>query len=235
MRAQLIFPLGILLVSLLPPIVTGGQKPPAPIPNSAKGFDKQYKELFKAWERANNKARKKENEEESRARFLVFAIPEHWFNDVLGLAEGPKVAKQYLDLFKAFELSTEREFFSLSGENTAQVKTKFRGSHVNPPGSVMSSLISLPSVQLFRLQHFTAPRSTFCADCTPGYYGRLYNFFYAESFIYIDGAFRFVGSCDCPFWSACSTSDPVMEGQLVRHVQSVNSNNFETLNQRSNR
>jgi hypothetical protein len=226
MRAQLGSRLGILLVLLLPPIVSGRQKSPAPIPNSANGFDKQYKNLFKAWEKADKpfKPYKKENEQELMERFRAFAIPEHWFTDVFGPEQGPNFAKQYSELFKAFEFSTNREFRTVLDEDTAQVKTKgLRANQVNPPRSARSFLVPLPPVQLFRVQHFTAPFRLPDDRFPSTLVKRRYNYFYVESFIYIDGAFRFVGSCDCPFWSSCSANDPVFDGQLVKQVYPVNS------------
>lgn len=210
MRALSRLRLGILLVLLLPPIVLGRPKPSAPIPDSKEGFDKQYKSLFKAWEKTDNpsEAYKRENERELMERFLAFGLPEHWFTDVFGPEQGPNFAKQYRELFKKFVFSTNREFRTALGEDTAQVKTKWlRVDQVNPPGSAQPSLVPLPPVQLFQIQHFTAPRSRLGDDgYSYGYSGRYYSFFYLESFIYIDGAFRFVGSCDCPFWSPCSTN-----------------------------
>jgi hypothetical protein len=222
MKAQLRFRLAIVLVLLLPPIVLGRQKPMATIPNSANGFDKQYKTLFNAWEKADEpfKEYKRENEQKLMERFRGFAIPEHWFTDVFGPEQGPNFAKQYSELFRAFEFSTNREFLTVLGEDTAQVKTtELRTNQFNLLRSAQHPLVSLPPVQLFRVQHFTAPRSLWAGHSeayTEVYTGRRYSFFYAEVFIYIDGAFRFVGSCDCPFWSPCSANDPVFNGQLVK-------------------
>jgi hypothetical protein len=231
MTARFRLRIGIFLVLLLPPVALGRQKSPAPIPNSNEGFDKQYKSLFKAWEKADKPVKyKRENERQLMERFYAFAIPDHWFTDAFGTEQGPNLAKQYSELFKAFVFSTNREFRTVLDEDTDQVKTKWlRADQVNPAGSAQPSLVPLPAVQLFRVQHFTAPRSSLCADCYDTYTGRHYSFFYVESFIYIDGAFRFVGSCDCPFWNPCSTSDPVFQGQLIRYP--VNS---ETSRSRSN-
>jgi hypothetical protein len=231
MRAQFGLRVGIFLVLLLPPVVLGRQKSPAPIPNSNEGFDKQYKSLFKAWEKTDKPFKyKRENEQQLMVRFYAFAIPEQWFTDVFGPEQGPNLAKQYSELFKAFVFSTNREFRTVLYEDTAQVKTKgLRAEQVNPAGSAQPSRVPLPPVQLFRVQHFTAPRSILCADCYDTYTGRYYSFFYVESFIYIDGAFRFVGSRGCPLWSPCSTSDPVFQGQLIKCP--VNS---ETSKSRSN-
>jgi hypothetical protein len=189
--------------------------------------------LFKAWEKADKPVKyKRENERQLMERFYAFAIPEHWFTDVFGPDQGPNLTKQYSELFKAFAFSTNREFRTVleSNEDTAHVKTKeLRADQVNRPGAAQSSLVPLPLVQLFRIQHFTAPFHLPDDRFPSTLIERRYNCFYVESFIYIDGAFRFIGSYDCPFWSPCSTSDPVFQGQLIKYP--VNS---ETSKSRSN-
>jgi hypothetical protein len=62
MRSGIAFRL-VLLVLLVPPRALGRQISTPSIPDSAKGFDKQYKNLFKAFEKAENpyKAYKEEN------------------------------------------------------------------------------------------------------------------------------------------------------------------------------
>jgi hypothetical protein len=212
MRSRIGVQLGLLIL-LAPPVVLAGQNSPPPIPNSTNGFDKQYKNLFKAYEKAYNpsKAYKKENELKLVERFGTFAIPERWFNDVFGPEQGPTFARQYSELFKGFQFSTMLEFNIVLGSLTAQVKTKgLRANQVDPLRSAQTSLVTLPPVQLFRVQHFTAPfrlgRDTFSEEFFSHTWGGI--------LIYLDGAFRFVGSRDCPFWRSCSTNDPVFEGFL---------------------
>jgi hypothetical protein len=65
----------------------------------------------KAWEKTDKPFKyKRENEQQLMLRFYAFAIPEQWFTDVFGPEQGPKLAKQYSELFKAFVFSTNREF-----------------------------------------------------------------------------------------------------------------------------
>jgi hypothetical protein len=218
--------LGLLLVLLLASTLPGQQKSPAPISNSLNGFEKQYTSFFKAWEKTDNpfRAYKAENEQELVERFRAFAIPEHRFTDVFGPQQGETFAKQYSEVFKAFEFSTNREFLTALGEDTAQVKTeRLIAGNADLQAYAQPFLVPLPTVQLFRVMHFTAVRSIMCADCGDTYLGRQYSHSYVESFIYVDGAFRFVGSCDCPFWRSCSTNDPVFAGQLVKQVRPVDS------------
>jgi hypothetical protein len=211
----------ILLVLQVPPTDLGRQNSQSSIPNSTKGFDKQYQNLFKAFEKAENpsKAYKEENGQAVLERLHTFAIPEDWFTQTFGPEEGPKLAKHYSELFQAFERSTIGEFRNVLGELSAQVHTSARGAYQpNAPKSAQSSFAPFPAVQLFRIQHFTAPLAS--SDGTLN--GRPYNFAWAEYFIYLDGAFRFAGSYNCSFWMPCSTNDPVFRGQLIQQVHPGN-------------
>jgi hypothetical protein len=64
----------------------------------------------------------------------------------------------YSELFKAFERSTIGEFRMVLGESSAQVHTSsIRTYNVNPLPSAQGRPGSLLTVQVFRVQHFTAP------------------------------------------------------------------------------
>jgi hypothetical protein len=205
----------LLLLLVLP--VLGQQKSQPSIPNSPDGFDKQYKNLFKAFEKAESlsKPSKEENKQELVERFRTFAVPDGWFTGVFGPEEGPKFAKHYSQLFKAFQLSTIVEFDMVLGEWSAQVHTKaLRAYQINPLDSAQTSVPPLLTVQVFRVQHFTAP----LANSDGTFNGRFYDHYWVESFIYVDGTFRFIGTHNCAFWRPCSTNDPVFQGKLVQQV-----------------
>jgi hypothetical protein len=204
----------VLLIFIAPPTMLGRQKSQSLIANSADGFDKQYKNLFKAFEKAKNlsKPHKDENEEELIERFRTFAVPEGWFIDVFGPEEGSKLAKHYSELFRAFQLSTTVEFSMVLGEWSAQVHTKaLRAYQINPLDSAQTSVPPILTVQVFRVQHFTAP----LANSDGTFNGRSYDHYWVESFIYVDGSFRFIGTYNCAFWRPCSTNDPVFRGKLI--------------------
>ena len=59
----------IVLILLVPPMAVGQQSFTPSIPDSPKGFDKQYKNLFKAFEKAENPYKK--NKEENGQAVLV--------------------------------------------------------------------------------------------------------------------------------------------------------------------
>jgi len=84
---------GLLLITLLVLPVISRQNVQRPVPNSPKGFDKQYKNVFKAYEKAIyfSTSHHVASEQVSDTRFLTFAIPEDWFAAVFGPDQGPKV------------------------------------------------------------------------------------------------------------------------------------------------
>jgi hypothetical protein len=237
MRAQLGFRLGIFLVLLLPPIVLGRQNSPVPIPNSPKGFDKQYKSAFNAYEKvvnkepesektfakgdgyekvlsvytwvfrkksASKKAFRKGDEQDPMERFRTFAIPERWFNDVFGPDRGPELAREYQELFKGFEYATAREFTTLAAHDCgdcvgAWVETKVWGTNtlLKSARSAPTSLVPLPPVQRFRIRYYVR-------------FPDKYDYSRVDTFIYVDGAFRFIGGGACPFWATpCSPNLPL--------------------------
>jgi hypothetical protein len=205
----------IVLILLAPPMAVAQQKSQPSIPNSPDGFDKQYKNLFKAFEKAEkpSKPYKEENKAYLTERFRTFVVPEGWFTDVFGPEEGSKLAKHYSELFRAFQVSTTVEFSMVLGEWSAQVHTKaLRAYQINPLDSAQTSVPPILTVQVFRVQHFTAP----LANPDGTFNGRFYDHHWVESFIYVDGAFRFIGTYNCAFWRPCSANDPVFRGQLIR-------------------
>jgi hypothetical protein len=192
----------ILPVLLLTQIVLGGQHSQSSIPNSTKGFDKQYKNLFKAFEKTVNFSKShQKNELDLGARFRTFAIPENWFTDAFGPNEGPKFAREYRKLFKSFQSATISEFegveaYPTSRADSAQIKTTALRTDLRWP--TPSLLVPVPPVQSFQITYFTSPNRLIESQSVriiePGYSrSRL------DSFIYMDGAFRYVGGA-CPFW-----------------------------------
>jgi hypothetical protein len=202
---------GLLLISLFVMPVLSRQNFQRPVPNSPKGFAKQYKSVFKAYENTDPLKLRK-NGEELEARFRTFAMPEHWFTEVFGPEEGPKFAREYRELFEGFASATIDEFSSAesfyTGWGKAQIKTT--ALTTNPElrlvRSTPTSLVPLPPVQRFRVKYFTGLYFEIgengCIQIIARGYGRSR----ADSFVYVNGAFRFIGRGACPFGAACSTN-----------------------------
>jgi hypothetical protein len=257
------FPLsGLLLTSLMILPVFSLQKPQLPMPNSPKGFDKQYKSVFKAYEAyekalneemesadektllkgdgyenvlsvyrkifrkksAYKRPYSKENELALMERLSTFAVPEHWFFDVFGPEQGPAFAREYEERFRGFESATIREFRRVNiGVLSAQVKTR----PVRTNAALISvrlaptPLLPLPPVQRFRVRHFTAAEFEIGENGCVGISAPGYDSSWVDSFIYVDGAFRFVGRGPCPFWEPCSTKEPFSAGQIVSPMDGI--------------
>ena len=254
------FPLsGLLLISLMILPVFSVQKSELPAPNSPRGFDKQYKSVFKAYEKAFNKemessdeqtflegdgyekvlsvyrkvfrkksaykkAYKKENELELMERLSTFAVPEHWFIDVFGPEQGSTLAREYEERFRGFEFATISEFRRVVlGNSSAQVKTRLvrANTALISVGTKPVSLVPLPPVQRFRVRYFTAPKFEIGENGCIGIGEPGYDSSWVDSFIYVDGAFRFIGHGACPFWEPCSTRKQFSADQIVCSVDGI--------------
>jgi hypothetical protein len=221
----------LMLISLLsPPIL--GQANPQTLPNSPKGFDKQYKRVFKAYEKGDEK--------ELLERFRTFAIPERWFADEFGPEDGSKLSRQYLYRFRDFQTDTVQEFNRVTCEydggcNQGQIKTRAaKATKLTQPPPAPTSLLSLPPVRRFRIEHFSLPDVNGCfSDITGGGSSSCityptetmsYHNSWVSSFIYLDGEFRFVAWGTCSFWDPCTGNQPIPESQLNKPPEPVHFN-----------
>src|ERR1700730_6084144 len=91
----------LILISLLVS-PTPGQGSAQTFLSSTRGFEKQYKSVFKAYEKGDEK--------DLLQRFRRFAMSERWFTDEFGPEEGPKLSREYVYRFRNFETDTGEEF-----------------------------------------------------------------------------------------------------------------------------
>lgn len=190
----------------------------APIEDSRKGFDKQYKRIFTAFRKAE--------EREVRERFSDFAIPSHWFTEVFGKDSGPALAERYSREFEKFVYSTTNLFVNVDYAQMSTIGTyvwKSDSSATSTPRSVQP----LPRAQYFRVEcgsaGFTGPM-----DGGSGWEVKDWGSesVWRGSFIYVDGAFRFFGLESYPFWELkddepggfCADSR-VQGGQVIHKVK----------------
>jgi TonB family protein len=210
------------ILVLVPPLF--GQQHQQIVEDSHSGFDKQYKTIFTAFRKAD--------ERELRLRFNDFTIPQHWFTDVFGSDSGSKLADRYAQEFEKFKYSTVNLF---EGVDIVQFSTV--GTHVwkfdeqaNPaPWRPPPSLLPMPSVKYFKIDY---GRSGYTGQEVYGGpevvldWGS--NAVWKGSFIYVDGAFRFFGMQGYPFWDL-KDDEPagfcadlrVQGGQVVNKVPPV--------------
>jgi TonB family protein len=214
----------LLLIVVLEPPAHAQHSPQTPVEDSQKGFDKQYKEIFTAFRRAD--------ERELKLAFDQFAIPSSWFTDTFGPGLGPNLADRYLQEFEKFVYATVNLFGSIDAAQFNSVGThlwKYDHSAKPAPKSAPPSLRPLPSVQYFGIDYgrmgFTG-QAEYGGPETVLDWGS--NTLWKGSFMYIDGAFRFFGLDAYPFWDLLDDqpggycANPREQGgQVVHKVQPV--------------
>ena len=162
------------------------------IPNSPQGFQQQYHATFESHLRHNDR--------ELQSRLDTFAIPAHWFAVTFGPDRGTALAAQYAGEFSEFKRRTAESY--AAGDT---MKAKMQVDPATPldirtrpwiPAEDTKSLprmpalrAPLPPVQKFDIHYVLAG---------PGQGARLTS--WIDSFLYIDGAFRFFGAGTRPFW-----------------------------------
>jgi TonB family protein len=176
------------------------------IPNTPKGFDEQYKEIFKAY--------KQGDQESAQALLDDFRIPTSWFIETYGPEKGADFDNHYADQHTYFKFITLRKFDDYAGKK-GSVRTYLDMGMSAPkpaPAAPPASLKPLPKVQMFTTQ----AAGTKTAD-------------WMDSFIYVDGKFRFFGKGAYPFWDPvrvhladpCAAKDAPPSGKVIYNVDPV--------------
>jgi len=203
-------------MTFLPCVCLGSEKA---VPDSPKGFEKQCSPVFKAY--------KHRDQQGMKAHLESFSIPSHWFTDVFGPEQGPELAKLYVDQFEDFEAHIGRSMgFSMeivgkrfhAGLEDLVVQTEVATS-VDPkpaPKPPPASVQPIPPMQRF------ITKASINVHGTNQPAGS-----WMDSFIYVDGLFRFLGRGAYPFWDAANVrrTDPCAKpgeqtgGRLVTRVE----------------
>ena len=186
---------------------------------SPKGFEEQFKPVFKAY---------KHNDPDAIESSLdTFAIPDHWFTDVFGPNQGPELARVYADQFEDFKAHVPRSLgFSLvlvgkryqATVADLEVRTDLV-ENVAPkpaPKPPPLALQPLPPIMRFETKTSFHVRGSSVAAGS-----------WMDSFIYVEGRFRFLGRGAYPFWDAANVrrADPCAKpgeqtgGQLLTRVE----------------
>jgi hypothetical protein len=162
------------------------------IPDSPQGFQLQFHPVFESFQQHNDR--------ELQSRLDSFAIPPRWFNDTFGPEHSPELASQYSAEFAEFKRRIVGDFASIDSLRThlqvdSAATTDVRTRRWTAAEDVTSMQRPtglkgpLPPVQKFAIDVFA----------TPGQYGRLTS--WIESYVYIDGAFRYFGRQNKAFWA----------------------------------
>ncbi len=162
-------------------------------PNSPKGFNKQYETLFKVWQ--------KHKPDDLDSSMQGFAIPEHWFTDNFSPDVAADLRTRYQQAFEAFKLGTPKRFdpesnsalqqrYHLSKDKSYQIDTNLSAPEISgEPRSVPASLHPLTPAESYGIHLLMFMKDSYHPFIS-----------WTDSFIYVDGQFRFAGSGAHPFW-----------------------------------
>lgn len=189
----------VLLILCAPPLV--GQTADESIPDTSKGFDGQYKAVLNA---------KAANGQDSALMVLdEFKIPSTWFTDTFGPENGAELEKQYSDEFKYFRFITLRKFQEYSLVKGPSVRTYSMKGFPKPKPTPDPPVKPIPRIQMFVIAGSASQ--------------------WMDSYIYVDGRFRFIGTGAHPFWDAarvrradpCATPGVTQGGKIIQKVDPV--------------
>jgi TonB family protein len=174
------------------------------IPDSPRGFESQYQELFKAC--------KKGDEPKIQELLAEFVIPLEWFAETFGPGKDTELGKKYLPQYEDFKLSTLRRLRGFNKSDSSVYSKLNTGSELKPaPAPPPESVKPIPAIQKYEIHFFTdgVERTT-----------------WMDSFIYVDGRFRFFGKGAYPLWdpSNIRLANPCggpPSGQLIHRVEPV--------------
>jgi TonB family protein len=197
---------GLLLNSILLSPAPASDTSPAVIPDSPKGFDRQFQDFFLSY--------KERDDLNTTMKLEDFAIPWHWFTDSFGADKGMEVAKQYSEEFEYFKLST---LVKLRGMQSVDSCSPFRAKlRTNRDQTVKVEAKLLPNIPVFQIP----PAQSFVislGECS-----------WMSTFVYLDGAFRFYGNGVHTFWDPvkvrradpCGRNDGTqLSGRLIHRVE----------------
>jgi hypothetical protein len=179
---------------LIPLVLTMLARAQHPTPDTPQGFQAQYHAAFDAFREHQAQA--------MQDRLEAFAIPSHWFKDSFAASQRAEFARRYADEFADFKQRTAANFAGLDSLKArlgidpgipADVHTRrwTPAESTNTFQLFPALRAQLPPVQKFEIDYVLA---------APGQGARLTS--WVDSFIYIDGAFRFFGHSSKAFWSA---------------------------------
>ena len=192
------------------------------ISDSRLGFDSQFQEVFKTY--------RADDQREFKLLVDEFAIPPHWFSEVFGVDQGEALARQYADEFLDFEPHLVRNFqlieslkveYRLDASTPTEIRTKPWASHDGPKKIAEpqpASLLALPRVDKFEIAAFVLIGREYKQELS-----------WMDSFIYVDGKFRFFGRGSSAFWKPAKVrrADPCARpgqqtgGLLITRVDPV--------------
>jgi hypothetical protein len=162
-----------------------------PIPDTPQGFQHQYHSIFDAFQAHDATA--------TETSLNSFAIPPDWFTQAFGPEHGADLARQYAAAFAEFKHFTVEKFASIEA-----IKAHMQIDPAEPTDVRSRPWTPAESAAPPRppgLHGTPPPVWKFEIDCVlsgPGKGARLTS--WIDSYVYIDGAFRYFGRPNKPFW-----------------------------------
>jgi hypothetical protein len=190
-----------MLIALMAAIRANAQ---TSVKNTPEGFQSQFHAVFDAFQHHNEAA--------MQERLQTFAIPSQWFTDSFVPGQAAEFTRQYAGAFADFKRRTASNFAGINtlkrrvqvdAATPVNIRTR-RWTPVESTGTPHVSALRapLPPLQKFEIDYMVdAPRQG----------ARLTS--WIESFIYIDGAFRFFGQGSNPFWAPAQVRNPPIREQ----------------------
>jgi TonB family protein len=176
-----------------------GQAADGAIPDTSKGFDGQFKAVLNAMA-ANG-------QDAALLSLDEFKIPSTWFADTFGPENGAELEKKYGDEFKYFKFITMRKFGEYNLNKGSSVRTYSMKGFPKPKPTPEPPLKSIPKIQMYIVAGSNAQ--------------------WMDSYIYVDGRFRFIGTGAHPFWDPamvrradpCAAPGSARGGKLIHRVE----------------
>jgi TonB family protein len=179
------------------------------ISDTPRGFEIQYQQLFSAYKKGDSK---------KVDRLLgEFEIPADWFTNTFGPDDGLELRQEYLGQSGDFGYSTLKRLGMFDRKMKSFVHAQFRTGNETKPepaGVPMESPIlkSIPLTQRYVIHYFVNEKERSS---------------WMDSFIYLDGRFRFLGKGAYPFWDPtkvrladpCAQPGSAPSGKLIYRVE----------------
>ena len=164
----------------------------SPTPDTPQGFQQQYHAAFEAFQQHNPQA--------MQDRLDTFAIPARWFAGSFASNEASDWARQYADQFAEFKRHTAdnsaridalKARLQMDPATPVDIRTRrWIPADSKPMPPIPNLRVPLPPVEKFEIDYVLA---------APGQGARLTS--WIDSFIYVDGAFRFFARGSA-FWTS---------------------------------
>lgn len=118
--------------------------------------------------------------------------PDEWFSEHLGPEQSAKLAERYDRLFANFSESLEKTMEAVVANHESNLAVNLREGNEEPPtivrsGAKLSGMVSVTKPRLFYCHFEITVKKKDSVS-------------WADTFVYKDGAFRFIGFGGSPFW-----------------------------------